>query len=704
MQAKSQIAEVLVNALKATDLDVTVESIQNLLETPKDSKLGDFAFPCFTFAKTLRQAPPKIAQSLLPQLEELVSQAESLEKVVAVGPYLNFFQATSALANIVTDILEGDFLTPTSNHGEKVMIEYSQPNTHKAFHVGHMRNVALGDSLVRLYEYGGFEVTAANYIGDEGTHIAKCLWIYQNQKNREIPETHKGEFLGGLYREADLALDFKQLTEYPLPGLFSAKVIEIVPHEKNEKWKIVRLEVGNETKQIICGGKGYGIGDIVAYAPPGVRVAGRLVEAKEMQGTLSEGMICSQSELNLGKDRDQIHLFKNTTESGVPLTELGRKDSGLASDTLVADEMQNRLGQVSDVLKQLEDKSSPIQDLWKETRQWSLDDFKEIYDWIDCRFDHYFYESEVGDEGKNIVLDAYQKGLLQKSEGTIGADLSKDKLGYLMLLKSDGTGLYATKDISLAKRKFDEFKIDRSIYVVDYSQSLHFSQVFKTLDILGYPQAKKCFHLAYGLVTIPGGKMSSRKGTVIFFSELKKILTDHILQNQLNKHEGSWSKEELESAARKIAIGTIKYGMLNQDNLKNIVFDMDEWTSLQGNTGPYLLYAYARTQSIQRKVGEVKNQTFNGELLTHPEERALLTSLSLFKTQVERSIEENKPQLICIYLYTLSRDFSRMFENCPVAKAETEELKYSRLQLVKSTGLVLQKGLSLLGIQTLEQM
>jgi len=704
MEVKTQIAQLLVEAFKSRSIELEVGSLRNLIETPKDSALGDHAFPCFTLSKSLKEAPQKIAQSILPELIILMKRYPELDRVVAAGPYLNFFQTASAMANIVSSIIDEDELAPFPATGEKVMIEYSQPNTHKAFHVGHMRNVALGDSLVRLYEYGGHHVTAANYIGDEGAHIAKCLWIYQSKSTLTIPDENKGEFLGSLYREADLALDFKQLTDFPLPGLLSAKVIEKQTHPSNATWQIVKLEVGREFKQVVCGGKGYQVGSIVAYAQPGTKVAGRLVEAKQMQGTHSEGMICSEVELSLGKDRDKIHEFSQGTTSGQLLTELGRKANALPPEREVAAEMEDRLKQVSKVLQALEDKSHPIQNLWHETRQWSLDDFKAIYEWIDCRFDHYFYESEVGDQGKKMVLDAYERGLLEKSEGTIGVDLSADKLGYLMLLKSDGTGLYATKDLALAKRKFEEFKIDRSIYVVDYSQSLHFAQVFRALDLFGYPQAKKCFHLAYGLVTIPGGKMSSRKGTVIFFSELKRQLMNHIKKEHLSKHDDAWSNTEKETSARKIAIATIKYGMLNQDNLKNIVFDMDEWTSLSGNTGPYLLYAYARTQSIQRRIGTVATQEFQGDLLTHPDERAVLTALSQFKIQVQRSLEQNKPQLICIYLYGLSRDFSRMFENCPVAKAENDQLRYSRLMLVKATGMVLQKGLSLLGIQTLEQM
>ena len=706
MKARSSVVEVILASLEELEL-AGLPSAQELLErleSPKDASHGDIAFPCFLLSKPLKKSPPQIAQQLLASLESKVQNSEYLESVVAVGPYLNFFYTLSALSEVVPDILADRAISGLPSQGEHVMIEYSQPNTHKAFHVGHMRNVALGDALVRMYEYGGYRVTAANYIGDEGAHIAKCLWVYQNEKNLNVPDEYRGEFLGGLYRKADELLDFYRLTQYPFPGLIVAEVLDVSAHTSNEKWAVVKVNTGSSEETVICGGKGFVAGDKVAYVPLGQKFAGREIIEKDMMGVTSRGMMCSEKELKISENKEQIMKFGPEAKAGTELTELGRLKGVLPAEFKVADEMASRTKAVSDVLRQLEDKTSSIQELWKETREWSLKDFKAIYDWLDCRFDHYFYESEVGDEGKQVVLKALKEGKLIESEGTVGADLSKDKLGYLMLLKSDGTGLYATKDIALAEKKFKEFDVDRSIYVVDNSQSLHFSQVFKTLEKLGYEQASKCYHLAYGLVTVPEGKMSSRKGTVIYFSKLQETLMTHLLTEQLVKHKDEWSEEEMQNAARKIAIATIKYGMLNQDNLKTIVFDLKEWTSLTGNTGPYLLYAYARTCSIQRKVGEVDFSQFNGDRLTHSDERVLLNELSSFDDVLKRSVEQNRPQNLCIYLYNLARCFSRMFENCSVAHAEDEELKISRLALVKATGKALDRGLSLLGISTLEKM
>jgi arginyl-tRNA synthetase len=604
---------------------------------------------------------------------------------------------------VVEAINDEAWATKRAKKDEKVMIEYSQPNTHKAFHVGHMRNVALGDALVRLYRFAGHEVTAANYIGDEGTHIAKCLWAYGRHTRLEVPEKHRGEFLGGLYREADQLLDFKNLTAFPFPGAIVAQVLSTAPHSENEKWTIVELDTGSGQEKVVCGGKGFKVGDNVPFVPCGQSFGGRLMEERDMKGVVSRGMMCSEKELGYSERKEQIMIFAPEIALGSAITEVGRVKDALQADILVADEMAKRQHEVSDMLKSLEDKESPVQFLWKQTRQWSLDDFQAIYDWVDCGFDHVFYESEVGEEGKRLVLEALDKGILTRSEGTVGADLKAHKLGYLMLLKSDGTGLYATKDIALAERKFQDFNIDRSIYVVDASQSLHFSQVFKTLELMGYDQASKCQHLAYGLVTVPEGKMSSRKGTVILFSELQRTLTEHIKNDQLNKHRGEWSEAEIDDAAHRIAVATIKYGMLNQDNLKNIVFDIEEWTSLTGNTGPYLLYAYARTRSISRKVGQV-DAAFNGERLTHETERALLNELNAFHQVVDKAVDMHRPQGMCIYLYNLSRCFSKMFEHCSVAHAEDQELKATRLALVKATGTVLKTGLGLLGITTLEKM
>ncbi len=678
--------------------------LESLVEVPKKKENGDFAFPCFRLAKAMRKKPPLIAQELAPHVEAAL-EGSSVASVSVMGPYLNFMVNRAELAaGLVPAILDGTFLARRADRGERVMIEYSQPNTHKAFHVGHTRNVALGDALWRIYDWNGFETVPVNYIGDEGAHIAKCLWYYRNYFDGEVPESNLGEFLGDLYTNATIKLDFKLLTQCPMPGIVTAKVTAIDAIEGKDKLKRVGVNDGTADYEVVCGGTGYQVGDMVAYARVGSRVAGRRIEVAEKYGVASSGMILSELELGMTEDKQQIYQFPKDTASGIEVAEYFRVKGALPDDVAVIDEMNRRQQGVADTLKGLEAREPELLALWEKTKKWSMDEFFAIYDWLDARFDHYYYESDVGDRGKKIVMDYYEKGVLVKSEGAIGADLSAAKLPFFLLIKSDGSGLYSTKDIALAHDKFEKFGIDRSIYVVDASQSLHFQQVFKTLEMMGWKRAAQCHHLAYGLVVLPEGKMGSRYGNVILFSELKKKLVDRIRSEFLDKYIGEWSEEEIVEAAKRIAVATIKYGMNNQDNMKVIVFNIEEWTARTGNTGPYMMYAFARTRSILRKAGDVDTSLTDWSLLTHDDERTLLNGMASFPDICDRAAREFKPMWLCTYLYQLSKDFSRFFDSCPVLKAESPALMATRLQLVDAVGLVIQKGLALLGIQTLDRM
>lgn len=560
----------------------TLENIPQWLEIPPEVAMGDYAFPCFRLAKLMRKAPPKIALEIVHTLQDSIDRCEEFSKVEAVGAYINFHISISFLTHrILPTIFDGSYFEASSrvDKKEKVMIEYSQPNTHKGFHVGHMRNVALGESLCKIYQYNGFEVIAVNYIGDVGTHVAKCLWYYQQQKEPIVTqEKAKGERLGELYTQATLQLD-------------SASA------EKKKEYQ----------------------------------------------------------------------------------------------------------EEISKILRLLESKTSEVYQLWKTTRQWSIHDFMEIYSWLGVKFDHIFYESDVDELGKELVLEYLEKDIFENSEGAIGIDLKEQKLGFFLLLKSDGNTLYSTKDLALAKKKFEEFKIDRSIYVVGAEQTLHFKQVFATLEKMNYPQATHCFHLPYALVMLPSGKMSSRQGNVILFSELQEKMSQYIQENFLHHYLHQWSDEELEETTRNIAIAAIKYGMLAQDSNKPIVFSLKDWLVSEGNTGTYLLYAYVRIQSIVRQVKE-ENHPIALDTLTHPNEHVLVRQLFAMNGVVSNAGQQYRPSLIVRYLYDLCKIFSRTYSTCSVKHAQTKELRMARRFLFLCTGKVLKEGLKLLGIVPPERM
>jgi arginyl-tRNA synthetase len=701
------VAEQL-EAVMPSESGLDLESLMNMVERPRDRKMGDWAFPCFSLASVFRRTPAQIAESLVNELTKNLTGHSLIASVTATGPYLNFTINKAVLAKtIVPDIQNGVFLKRRAATGQRIMIEYSQPNTHKAFHVGHMRNVALGDALARIVNWEGNDVLAVNYIGDVGTHIAKCLWYMKNYYQGPIPDENRGEFLGDMYRNASLLLDFSSLSLCPVPGLKTARVLSITPTGEEGKNKIVSLEAGDGKYRVLCGGTGYKEGSIVAYAPVGMRLNGKLIKPRTVHGIHSEGMLCSGKELGLSEDRNAIYLFKPGTETGLEVAEVLRRDDALEPSQSVLAVMRERTEGVSNILQDLEAGEPQITALWQETKAWSMEAFHEIYEWLDARFDHYFFESDVGHEGKELVEEFYRKGLFIESQGTIGMDLTNEKLPFFMLLKSDGTGLYSTKDLALAKKKFEEFHIDQSVYVVDASQSLHFQQVFATLKHMGFPQADACYHLAYGLVVLKEGKMSSRGGTVILFSELRSTLDTKIRNDYLNKYQGEWSEQEIKEASRKISIATIRYGMLNNDQTKNTVFNLNDWTSKSGNTGPYLLYAYARIASLLEKAKMMstgESGTIDWNLLQSPEEASLISHLAEFPETVSKSASEHRPQLICIYLYQLAKAFSRMYDRVSILKAENDSLRETRLKLISATGKTLKKGLELIGIQTLERM
>jgi arginyl-tRNA synthetase len=558
---------------------------ERLIEQPPDPALGDYAFPCFQLAKALRKGPPLIAKDLAARIQALIGTQPLLAGVEAAGPYVNFRASMAAMAQAtVPAILDGSYFEANRAGPEgagrarhKVMIEYSQPNTHKAFHVGHMRNVALGDALVRIHEYNGHPTIAVNYIGDVGTHIAKCLWYYLKHRTDEPPATERGEWLGTLYTAATALLEGASDTERPV----------------------------------------------------------------------------------LEKE-------------------------------------------VSAVLQQLEAKQGEPYRLWQETRRWSLEAFDEIYGWLGARFDHVFYESDM-EAGRQIVEDGLKRGVFQHSQGAIGIDLEAHKLGFFLLLKGDGTTLYATKDLALARIKFDQFKIDESIYVVGAEQTLHFQQVFKTLELLGYPQAKHCHHLAYGLVMLPEGKMSSRAGNIIPFSRLRREMDGYIDTHYLGVHKlagqkEEWSPEEIAETARRIAVAAVRYGMVKQDPGKSIVFNMEDWLQTEGDTGTYLCYAFTRIQSMLRMVARPPKAQADYALLTQEPEKRLIRALHDFNRVVEQAEAALRPNQVANALFDICKEFSRAYVTSPVLKAESPEVGAARLALFAATGRLLERGLFLIGI------
>lgn len=347
-----------------------------------------------------------------------------------------------------------------------------------------------------------------------------------------------------------------------------------------------------------------------------------------------------------------------------------------------------------------------VRELWRVTREWSLEELRDILDMLDVNIDVWFYESEVDEPSKAIINELIERKIADDERATGGPvivkideklGLTKDKYRTAVVLRNDGTSLYLTKDLALAKDKFEKYHVDRSIYVVDFRQSLHFQQAFKILEMWGFKQAEKCYHLSYGYVTLPEGAMSSRKGRVTLFKEVYDEAVKRVLSVNAEKSV-EIAPEEREKIAQQIGMGALVYSLLSVDNNKDIVFDINEALSFDGRTGPYIQNAYVRANSILKKAGSVTTATFDYELTK--QEIELIEQMSQFPQKVQQAAEEYRPLIMATYAYDLANAFHSFYHAVPVLQTEDEKVKNARLRLVASAKQAISNALRLLDIQS----
>lgn len=353
-----------------------------------------------------------------------------------------------------------------------------------------------------------------------------------------------------------------------------------------------------------------------------------------------------------------------------------------------------------------------VRELWRVTREWSLEELREVLRMLDVNMDVWFYESEVDEPSKVIVDELIARNIADDERPNGGAvivkideklGLTKEKYRTNVILRRDGTTLYLTKDLALAKVKFEKYHVDRSIYVVDSRQALHLQQAFAILKLWGFPQSEKCYHLGYGFVSLPEGAMSSRKGRVVLFKEVADEAVRRVLSFETEK-SADIPVEEREKIAYQIGMGALVYSMLCVDNNKDIIFDINEALSFDGRTGPYIQNAHVRANSILRKAGTglVEGTTFNYELTKH--EIELIEQLSRFPQAVQQAAEEYRPLVMAAYAYELANTFHSFYHAVNVMQTEDEETRNARLRLVSAAKQVIANALRLLDIQAPDMM
>jgi arginyl-tRNA synthetase len=392
-----------------------------------------------------------------------------------------------------------------------------------------------------------------------------------------------------------------------------------------------------------------------------------------------------------------VEFDKNYKKEIAELVEQGVGEEQAKKDAPVMKEAQK-------MLLDWENGEATVRALWEEMNSWVYKGFNETYKRLGVDFDQVQYESNTYILGKDLIQEGLDKGVLyEKEDGSVWCDLTDEGLDQKLLLRSDGTSVYMTQDLGTAVERFKQNNIQKLIYTVGNEQDYHFQVLFKILKKLGYEWADQLFHLSYGMVELPEGKMKSREGTVVDADDLMQEMyeTAKSKAQELGKLE-NLSEEEKEASYETVGLGALKYFMLKVDPKKKMLFNPAESIDFNGNTGPFIQYTYARIQSLLSKAGTLQPETADIEL--NQSEKELIMQLTNFKTIVAKSAETLSPALVANYVYDLVKAYNSFYQNNPILNQEDENVKQFRLNISDITAKTIKKSLGLLGIGTVNRM
>ena len=362
---------------------------------------------------------------------------------------------------------------------------------------------------------------------------------------------------------------------------------------------------------------------------------------------------------------------------------------------------------VADLTVKWENNDPEVRQLWKRMNTWVYEGFDVTYKWLGIKPDKFYYESDVYDLGKETVKDGLEKGIFyQKEDGSIWIDLSNEGLDQKVVLRSNGTTVYITQDIATANEKDRDYELTKSIYVVGNEQEYHFKVLFSILKKLGKPYADQLFHLSYGMVELPNGKMKSREGTVVDADDLIAGMVEAAKEKtaEKGKNEGR-TEEELQNLYKILGLGALKYFILKVDAKKRIVFNPEESIETEGHTGPFIQYSHARICSILRKGGDWEsNDSIIAANDILPKEQSLIRQLSAFPEIIALAGDSYNPALLANYTYELAKEFNQYYHDVPILKESRPEVKNFRLQLASKMAEVIKRSMNMLGIEVPERM
>jgi arginyl-tRNA synthetase len=383
------------------------------------------------------------------------------------------------------------------------------------------------------------------------------------------------------------------------------------------------------------------------------------------------------------------------------------QSEGMSEDE--AEAASSLMAEARDMLRRWEAGDKAVRSLWDRMNNWVYIGFDETYKRLGVDFDKIYYESETYLDGRKTVLEGLDKGVFyRRDDGSVWADLTGDGLDEKLLLRSDGTSVYMTQDIGTARQRFDDYPVNKMIYVVGNEQNYHFQVLSILLDKLGFEFGKGLVHFSYGMVELPEGKMKSREGTVVDADDLmdEMIATAHDISGELGKLDGL-TAEDTDNIIRIIGLGSLKYFILKVDPRKNMTFNPKESVDFNGNTGSFIQYAYARIRSILRKVTELNinlPDSLPSETPITEKEEVIIQMLAEYPAVVKEAGDTYSPSCVANYIYELVREFNRFYHDYSILHEENEDVKLLRIVLSENVAKIIRSGMSLLGIEVPERM
>lgn len=563
----------------------SIEVTEIVLQETKKEFEGAYTLVVFPYTKQAGKAPTAIATDLG---NYLLANCSIVKAFQVVQGFLNISIQDSAWLSVLAEVASDKNPFQLASKGEKVLIEYSSPNTNKPLHLGHLRNNFLGFSVAQILAAGGYEVVKTNLVNDRGIHICKSMLAYQLFGNQETPESAgiKGDHLVGKYY---VAFD---------------------------------VEYKKEIKELIA----------------------------------------------TGLDEEQA-----------------KKQAPI-------------LLQAQEMLLKWEQGDAEVMNLWNTMNSWVFAGFEKSYQTMGVSFDKIYRESNTYLLGKQLVDEGLASGVFfQKPDGSVWINLEAEGLDEKLVLRKDGTSVYITQDMGTAQLKYEDFKANQSVYVVGNEQDYHFEVLFHILKKLNKPFSQGNFHLSYGMVDLPSGKMKSREGTVVdaddLMAEMIQTAKDRTLE--LGKIDG-FTEAESNELFHNLGLGALKYFLLKVEPKKRMLFNPEESIDFQGNTGPFIQYTHARICSILRKGGDIKPVVTDSELANSEQE--LIYLLGEYKATIAQATANFAPSVIANYAYDLAKTFNKFYNEITILSEENEVKRNIRLTLAELTGKTIQHATSLLGI------